>query len=103
MNDSSLNIVTPGCSIPPNGNAGARTCWNCWNGYVTPKYRCSDASAEPTCAWIESVSTSDAREPRTQNGVFVCPATADFHGPAANANKYVRSGSVSRKRNVVND
>ena len=40
--------------MPPNGNAGESMYWNCWNGYGTPKYCSSDASAEPTWAWSES-------------------------------------------------
>src|SRR4029079_7476757 len=100
MNDSSLTIVTPGCSMPPKGNAGESMNWNCWNGYGTPKYFSSDASADPTCASMESVSTSAARVLRTQNGVRDT-GDIDFHGPAANAKRYVGSGSVSLKRNVV--
>ena len=34
-----------------------------------PKYSASDASAEPTCAWSESTSTSFAREARTSKDV----------------------------------
>src|SRR6185437_13050361 len=97
MKDSSLNIVTPGCSMPPKGKAGESMYWNCWNGYVTPKYRSSELSAEPTCAWSESTSTSRALEARTQRCVDRGPPVNSCQGPAANANRYVGNGSVCRK------
>src|ERR671921_415376 len=98
MNDSSLNIVAPGCSIPPNGKAGDSMNWNCWNGYFTPKYFSSDRIADAVCACSESTSTSRARDARTQSGpvVVFLAGLNSFHGTAANANRYVGSGSDSR-------
>src|SRR5215207_10087231 len=102
MKVSSLNIVTPGCSIPPNGNAGASMYWNCWYGYGTPKYFSRDTSAVATCVCSESTSTSAARDARTQSVVDRGPPVKLFHGPAAKANKYVGNGSDSRNRYVAN-
>src|ERR671921_202188 len=97
MNDSSLNIVAPGCSIPPNGNAGDNMNWNCWNGYFTPKYFSSERIADAVWACSESTSTSRARDARTQSGPLatVRAGLNSFHGPAANAKRYVGRGSDS--------
>src|SRR5215470_17746808 len=97
MNDSSLNIVAPGCSMPPKGNAGDSMYWNCWNGYGTPKYVCSELIADATCVCSESTSTSRARDARTHRWVLRGPPENSCQGPAANAKRYVGRGSVSRK------
>ncbi len=53
--------------------------------------------ADATCVCSESTSTSFARDARTHRCVFRGPPVNSCHGPAANANRYVGSGSVSRK------
>src|SRR6476646_8230266 len=101
MNDSSLNIVTPGCYMPPKGKAGDSMYWNCWKGYGVPKYCSSEPNAEATWFWSESTSTSRARDVRTRSGVERGPPTNRAYGPAANAKRYVGNGSVSANRRCV--